>query len=330
MSPTTLERSFTSQRAEQLTLPLPEIRFASRQLRRLQLVRSMSDASLSIAESWRSTVQAGAQRLAPSSRKQYERHWERFERFARAHQVEVIHEVDRDLIEKFVNAGQKQNEQFVRPRDDVRANRLSSLRFLFTELRTAGLVAFDPTQGILVRRTVGLRCRPLNDDQIHQCREAAQGAMTARDRYTCAFASMEAGTSTGELGELAWPDVSASGEYIVVAPDLQAGRPERVLRTTRWGARHLRSSRPADAGDSSVAAGTATGYDSRRTTVTHVIREILNRAGLSEYEPRSITAWVARRAYQHGGIEGAARTIGFASLDRTAELIGLDWRGNES
>jgi hypothetical protein len=56
----------------------------------------------------------------------------------------------------------------------------------------------------------------------------------------------------------------------------------------------------------------------------------LKAAGLHD-EPdvrtRSVTGWAGARALRDGAtIDEVARMLGMQSLDRTAELIGFDWR----
>ena len=49
--------------------------------------------------------------------------------------------------------------------------------------------------------------------------------------------------------------------------------------------------------------------------------------GDQSVRPTSVTAWAGRRLLQLGfKIEEVARALGCRSLDRTAHLIGFDWR----
>jgi hypothetical protein len=63
---------------------------------------------------------------------------------------------------------------------------------------------------------------------------------------------------------------------------------------------------------------------------TMAVIEVLRAAGIHgdpSVRPTSVTAWAGRRLLLRGvRIEEVARALGCRSLDRTAHLIGLDWR----
>lgn len=63
---------------------------------------------------------------------------------------------------------------------------------------------------------------------------------------------------------------------------------------------------------------------------TMAMIEVLRAAGIHgdpSVRPSSVTAWVGHRLLLQGfRIEEVARALGCRSLDRTATLIGLDWR----
>lgn len=238
--------------------------------------------------------------------------------------VADVDQVDRVLVERFVNA--LVGDGPAAPAT-IRTRR-AALRALFADLRLHGLVDFDPTMDLAVPSGEMHTVVQLSDNEISRCRWAAETALVAGPRYTAALAALEAGASTGETGCLAWDDVALDGSSIRIHGS-HAQRP-RTLTPTAWGQRALLDAR-GHATSAYIAVLRCTTYDSRRTSVTHVVREILERGGApAGAEPRSITAWAAQRILNDAGrIEAAARAIGFESLDRTAALIGFDWHDRE-
>lgn len=256
--------------------------------------------------------------LKPGSYRRYEVLLRNFVQFAQVvGGTSSPDDVSGELVHRFVNARIRGRP----PSAGTTRTRKAAVRYLYRVLRREGLVAHDPTLDLqLLKDTHTVFV--LTDELVERCRFAATTALSASDRYTATLAVLEAGASPGEAGCLAWTAVADDGETFAVED--RNGRTRR-LATTNWGADVLRRARPM-ASSEFVCVLRSTTYDSRRTSVTHVLREIYERAGVAQAEPRSVTAWCARRVFDEtGSIEAAARIIGFESLDRTAQLIGHDW-----
>jgi hypothetical protein len=309
--------------AGQLVLPFPEPRFAARGLRLRRLVRNMTPEALGLGEAWRYVAENRCGDLAAGTRKRFIAIWANFDLFARAvADVEDPRLVGRPLVDRFIHSRVGSRV----PAPATVATRLSAIRFLFDALRAEGLVVHDPTLDLRIDRSAGPKVRMLSDDEVDRCRWVAEVAIDASDRYCATWAVLEAGASTGETGLASWDDVSADLRTISVGQDSS----RRAITFTDWGADAMRRARPTTDGQPIAVLRSST-YDSKRTAVAHVIREIFERAGVASAEPRSITAWAAQRTFTATGrIEVVALTIGFESLDRTAELIGFDWRNGDS
>lgn len=305
---------------EQLALPLDPPRYSARSLRLRQLVSAMAIEGLQLEEAWRFVADRYAADLASGSLARFESIWKGFARYARnAAGVEDANGVDVALVDRYLNALGGTDA----PAPSTRSVRLSALRFLFERLRREGLISHDPTLDLRVDRPRSSVVPVLSDDDVERCRWVAESALIAVERWTATWAALEAGASTGEVALLTWRHVDADGSHIKVP---QAPRTyERTIATTEWGQAALINARAEM--DCLLAVTASSSYDARRTAVTHVQHKIFRRAGLTWARPRSLTAWVARRVLaETGRIDLAAHTVGAESLDRTADLIGHDWR----
>ncbi len=262
--------------------------------------------------------------LAETSVPAYRRNWSRFVRFARAHGVTSAADVDGPFVQSFVDAPMKSGEL---PSPSERRGRLNAVSKLFSELGSFCTVV-DPTTGVVVpTRRNEQTYRPLSEPELERCHGVIEGVILA-PRYGPVFAAAEAGCSDAEVGHVANCDVD--GGTLEAPGDRK--REARSLVLTDWGFAAIEewraTTRPSR---DSLLCGLdddAT-YDSRRTTVGAVLREILKRAGLWDLpgvDNRSISAAAAVRAFVVGTrIEDAARLLGVRSLDRAAAIIGFDW-----
>jgi len=208
--------------------------------------------------------------------------------------------------------------------------RRTVVRLLFRTGRALGFVEGDPTLDLDLPRKTGLRARPLDDEEVTLCRSAALHTLTST-RLAAAWALAEGTARTAELPLLTVADL-----------DLEAGKIwiHGSNRTTpRWGLlsdwgvvqleRHLETL-PLVEPDRRLVYRGAGSAESRQASACIAIGEVLARAGLgaeADVRPVSVAAWVGRRYLEETGrIDDVARRLGMRSLDRTADLVGLDWR----
>lgn len=279
-----------------------------------------------IEEAWRFVLALEArpiEDLGDGTRGTYASVWRDFARYALAHGVELVDEVDTVLVERFVRAPTRAGQ---RPATATQRNRIAGIRFLYRALRPVLPHLGDPTVDVrLDRRTPGA-VRPLTQQELDRCHHVVDTVVMA-DRHLVIVALAESGATTGELGYVR--DVDLDRDLVMLPGDRKCAA--RTVPLTPWAvgavARWRMAAAPAP--EDLVAVTGVKSYDSRRTSVTHVLREVIERAGLGDHhdvEPRSFLATAAARVFaETGRIDEAARTIGFSSLDRTADLIGFDW-----
>lgn len=255
--------------------------------------------------------------------------WAVFERFARAHEVDLLHEVSTDLVKGFIHARTRTGAQ---PAVATMHLRRDSIRLLFRLLRDVDVVGGDPTVDVVLAPRSGVAVRPLTDDEVGRCRWAALATVTAT-RQPAVWALGEAGASTREIAKVTGADVDLKERRVWVS-----GGPRTDARwacLTEWGVaqlgrrmRHLPSRR-----DALLAFDGAVDEHAGRISAGQALTAVIGRAGLageSDVKPRSLTAWVGWRVWlETGRIDEAARRLGLRSLDLTAELIGFNWREHE-
>jgi integrase/recombinase XerC len=281
-----------------------------------------------IADAWRfvaEVVEASGD-LTPGSAKRFTEQWLRFELFARrAHGAVMLDDVDAAVVAAFVEARVTGGGL---PAPSTARTRLAAIRYPFKALRLFGVIGFDPTLDIKVAASAAAVTRALTDAEVDRCRFASQQTVVAT-RYPVVWALAEAGAATGEIGWAKRSDIDVDRGAVWVGGGAKASA--RWLPLTSWGATVVRRF-AVHVNDPSewMAVERAGDHDSRRTSVTAVLTETLDRAGLrglAGVEPRSITAWAGHRLLDETGrIDEVARILGLSSLDAAADLVGLDWR----
>lgn len=205
--------------------------------------------------------------------------------------------------------------------------RRASLRLFYRTLRELRLATHEPSLDLVLPSRPPKTLRALTDLELAACRFVAVASILA-DRYPPIVALAEAGASTGEIGWLRHVDCDLRGGTV----ELPGGRKEypRRVALTDWGVSVLRDAAArAESSDEWIAVDHGSSYDIRRTSVTSVLSEVLQRAGVRGpgVEPRSFAAWAGARAFATTGrLECVATVIGLRSLDLAAAMIGYEWR----
>lgn len=207
--------------------------------------------------------------------------------------------------------------------------RRTVLRLVFRSGRRLGLVDGDPTLDLRLPAKTSLRARPLEDEEVALCRSASLHTLTGT-RLAAAWALTEATARTAELPRLTVADLDLDGQRVWIHGGSRVT--PRWGELSSWGAtqleRHVRSLPTADPDQRLVYRGKGSA-ESHQASACIVIAEVLARAGLGDepdVRPLSAVAWAGRRILEETGrIEQVACRLGMRSLDRTAELIGLDW-----
>lgn len=264
-----------------------------------------------------------AQLFKPGTLDVYGETWRRFGKYARnAAGVTTVAEMVRSgaatryLAAPVAGGGQ--------PKARTIESRGSALGTLFRILRDVGLLDTDPLLDVRPPpRGVTETVRPLTTPEVERCRAAAPGTLVAT-REPAAWALMETGASTGEIGNVRHRDLLLAAALVRVGIHT---RVERSIPLSAWAVTHLR--RLHGSPDEWVLVGSFTSsHDSRRTRATEMVRIVMGRAGVGgpDVSARSVTAWAGSQVFeQTGSIEAAARRLGLASLDATSALIGHRW-----
>jgi integrase/recombinase XerC len=288
----------------------------------------MSADALLIADAWRFVHSAIVDSdLRTGAAERYVGLWARFERFAvRSRGITLMRDIDRQLIEAFVGAHTLNNRV---PAPSTMRTRRAALRYLFFKVELFGFDVDVRVVNVPVPQPEPSGPRWLTAAESERCRWAATGTVVAT-RYPLILGFAESGVATGEIGWIRGREVDLAAGTVAVPATLKGFA--RTIPLTDWAVEQLQLAdrRGLLHPDGFVAVERDSSHDVRRTSVTAVLTEILERGGLRGQpgiEPRSFAATAGRRILQNSArIDFVALALGLDSLDRAAVLIGFDWR----
>jgi integrase/recombinase XerC len=214
------------------------------------------------------------------------------------------------------------------PSASTTALRRTAIRTLYMIARHLGLADNDPTLYLAVGSRIGVRARPLTDEEETVGRFASR--MSFFDtRGPSAWALGQATAVMAEAGRATVADVDLDRGRVRLSGTKK--REPRWGYFTDWGQEQL-AQRIEELGNDErrllVYDGTV-GLDRPDSAVSNKLTEIFTIAGIRQggVRPGSLAAWAGRRVYEETGrIEEAARALGVRSLDIAAEIIGWGWR----
>jgi integrase len=259
----------------------------------------------------------------PATSDRTARMWSRFGTFAAASGVASLGEAGPAVAAAFVRSPTSEG---VRPGIQTMHNRRTTMRLLFRTARRLGLVDGDPTLDlVLPPRSVGM-FRPLTNEEISLCRDAAAWWMSSQ-RFSAVWALAEASARGGELGVARVADLDLEGRRVWLRGSTRAE--QRWAPLTDWGVAVLERRLASIGDDEFVAYRGAAPRSAGRVSAASAVIAVLTRAGLqgeADIRPTSVAAWAGRLAFDRTGDIGAvARMLGMRSLDATARMIGWDW-----
>lgn len=256
----------------------------------------------------------------------------RFQRRLEASGTELVRSITATDTAAFIAAPGRTGDP---PSPSTRRFRRTTLRAWFRTLRNHGADLGDPTLDVAVPAPTYRRVRPLTDDEIVLCREAAFSPKATDLRRPAAWALAEATALTSEIPRLRVGDLDHPTRPAHIAlPGTRRVR-ARTVELTDWGAkilaRRLDELAPSP-GDQLLV------YRGRRSTETvaaqaaacNLIAIVLETAGLDRDDgvrPGAVRLW--RAASDHSAdrnIYAAANLLGSNSLDDTAVTLGWDWK----
>jgi integrase len=268
-----------------------------------------------LAAAFEDSNTATIDRIAPT--------WSRFNEFAVAGGAEALSEVTPEIATAFVQSRTSEGDK---PSDQTMHNRRTIVRLLFRTARRLGFVTGDPTLDlVLPPRSVGV-FRPLSDDEVSLCRDAALWWKSSQ-RFSTLWALAEATARGAELGSVSVADIDLDGQRVWLSGGTRVE--PRWAPLSDWGATVLERRLASVGDDVFVAYRGASPRSAGRVSAASAVIAVLERAGLhgeADIRPTSVAAWAGRVAFDHTrDISAAARLLGMRSLDATARMIGWDW-----
>lgn len=249
--------------------------------------------------------------------------WARFGKFAEHHHVETLDRVDLAFAAAFVRSLTTAEAS---PGTATMHNRRTSLRMLFRTARRLGLVDGDPTLDLVLPSRVTGSFRPLSDEEVDLCRDAASWWMSSQ-RFAAVWALAEAGARGAELGAVRVSDVDLDKRRVRLSGGKRVV--PRCVPLTDWAHDCLERRLTTLDDDEFVAYRGASPRSAGRISAASAVTAVLTRAGLADeadLRPTSVAAWAGRAEFERtGSIADAARLLGLKSLDATARMIGWDW-----
>lgn len=249
--------------------------------------------------------------------------WTRFGEFAARHGVKTLGHVAPILAASFVRSRTSADA----PAETATMhNRRTALRLLFRTARRLGLIDGDPTLDLVLPPRVVGSFRPLTDDEIELCRDAAAWWMTSQ-RFAAVWALAEASARGEELGAVRCVDVDLASGRVWLSGGKRVE--PRWAQLTDWARDALERRLSTLGGDEFVAYRGTSPRSAGRISAASAVTAVITRAGLADeadLRPTSVAAWAGRAEFDRtGSIAEAARLLGLRSLDATARMIGWDW-----
>lgn len=288
------------------------------------------DATAAVATIWRERVSDGA--MSAQTLDKFLLLLRRFTRFSSAYGATSCDAITPAVTLAFITAdGYNRHGLAVRPSTATRHQRRSVLRLFARDSMMLGFLLADPTDGVTLPPRDQADVRPVTDDEAALLRHFAR-SWGAPTRHAAVIGLALAGVRTGEIATIRVRDVTGR---TVAAPGTLRVAP-RTLPLDAWAARAIgeraaqvltRSETTDKSSVVSTGGGTAAQQQARTCTA---IRDVLIRAGLStepDLRPRSVTNYAAATLFARTGrIQDAAQSLGYASLDASAEAINWNWQ----
>lgn len=218
------------------------------------------------------------------------------------------------------------------PALSTQARRRSRVAMLFRTAISLGLATHDPSHGVHVGAASRSGYRNLVDDEVRLCRVFAVGASDSR-RGAAGWALGEMGAPPREIPRIHVHHATGNVEQIW-SPGTDRIR-ARLLYPTEWGRKMIRG-RIRDLADRRLSGATPLIWtDNRkspqggRVSASTLLSSVMHRAGITGVNigPESLRKWAALEIYQETecDLQVVANRLGMSSLDKTADLIDLNW-----
>jgi len=252
-------------------------------------------------------------------------------RFARRAITVGIHDISGvtpEVCEEFIHAPSRTGD---RPSVGTTHFRRVTIRAVFRTLRSQQPSLGDPTLDIELPPRGDRATRPLTTDEIILCRTGCYPPRSTDTRRAAAWALAEATAVTSEIPRIRPGHLDHLSQPGIVT--LPGGRrtDSRVVALTSWGAAVLGRRITEIEGNEILAYdGDSKLPEGRQAAMCRHIERTFHAVGLDtdrSVRPSSVRLWRAQLEFERGlRIEDVARLLGNRSLDRTALMIGYDWK----
>ncbi|MGW3459003.1 tyrosine-type recombinase/integrase [Streptomyces olivaceoviridis] len=275
--------------------------------------------------------------MSPQTHRAFRQLLERYARYSQTRGVTLLAEVTADIAEDFIYAqGRTRHGRIGDSANATLHQRRAVLRSFYRTLYDLGLSNADPTRGIRLPERTRTRVRPLEEDEAIALRQAAE-YVTRPSRHAAAAALALSGGHTGEIGHIRVRDLDEQAAAVWMHGSTRTD--PRWCPLDPWALRVLKARsafvtrqqlRTEGAPDARLAVSSAPAPDEQlQARACVALADLIRRIGLNadpHVKPASLTAYAAVRLYDETrNIEDVARRLGLRSLDRAADLIGLDW-----
>jgi len=218
------------------------------------------------------------------------------------------------------------------PAPSTQASRRAGVAMLFRTAISLGLATHDPSYGVPVHPAGQGGYRTLVDDEVRLCHVFSVGASGSL-RNANGWALGETGASPEEIPRIHVHHATANVEQLW-SPGTNRIR-ARLLYPTEWGRKVIRG-RIRELADRRLSGATPLVWtDNRkppqggRVSASTLLSSVMHRAGITgaNIGPASLRMWAALEIFQQTDcdLQAVANRLGMSSLDKTADLIDLDW-----
>ncbi|NMO37310.1 site-specific integrase [Streptomyces sp. GMY01] len=275
--------------------------------------------------------------MSPQTYRAFRQLLERYARYSHNRGVTLLPEATASIAEDFVHAqGRTRHGRIGDSANATLHQRRAVLRSFYRALYDLGLSDADPTRGIRLPERTRTRVRPLDEDEAIVLRQAAE-YVTRPSRHAAAAALALSGGHTGEIGHIRVRDLDEKAAAVWMHGSTRTD--PRWCPLDPWSLRVLKARaafvsrqqlRAEAVPDTRLAVSSAPAPDEQlQARACAALGDLIRRIGLSadpRVKPASLTAYAAVRLYDETrNVENVARRLGLRSLDRAADLIGLDW-----
>jgi integrase/recombinase XerC len=258
-----------------------------------------------------------------------------FQAWAAAHGIERLGDVTSDHVVLWINSLNHNRET---PSDSLQNTRRTAIRALFVTARVLGLIEDSPAALVHTKPDSAREASPLSAAQVAQLKANSRPQM-GEVKLPSMLALSLLGASGQEVAFVRGCDVDLDAGAVWLHHGSARSFPRWVPIDDDWAGQALRFKLTALQKTTDDWRRRLLCYEprlpdptpyNRQSAVSNALTDLMRDARVFQpgrYSANSIRQYTAVRVYNETGrIEAAAYRLGMRSLDRMADLLGLDWR----